>query len=78
MADVFEVEHGERSDAFVERLLARQEFWAIAAQLRADASALGFHELFVAADNEDAHALDFYRALGGAASSATIFSFTPR
>jgi hypothetical protein len=32
-------------------------------------------ELFVAADNEDTHALDFYRALGGTASPVTIFEF---
>lgn len=48
----------------------------LVAELRIQAAALGIHEVFVAADNEDAHALDFYHALGGAASPVTIFSFT--
>ena len=123
MAGVFDEECGELSDAFVEHLLARAEFWAIAAfsgdeliggltahtlpmtrsesfeiflydiAVRADhqrrgigrelvaalstaAAALGIHDLFVAADDEDAHALDFYRALGAAASPVTMFTLT--
>ena len=47
------------------------------AHLRAAAAAVGIDDVFVAADNDDAHALDFYRAVGGAAASVTIFSFTP-
>jgi aminoglycoside 3-N-acetyltransferase I len=39
------------------------------------AGAAGIHDLFVAADDEDAHALDFYRALGGVASPVTVFTF---
>jgi aminoglycoside 3-N-acetyltransferase I len=35
----------------------------------------GIHDLFVPAENEDAHALDFYRALGGVASPVTFFTF---
>jgi aminoglycoside 3-N-acetyltransferase I len=35
----------------------------------------GVHDLFVAADDEDAHAFEFYRALGGAPSSVTFFTF---
>jgi aminoglycoside 3-N-acetyltransferase I len=35
----------------------------------------GIDDIFVAADNEDTHALEFYRALGGTASAVTIFSF---
>lgn len=46
------------------------------AELRAQAAAFGMHELFVPADNEDTHALDFYRALGATAAPVTIFSFT--
>jgi len=34
--------------------------------------------MFVAADNQDLHALDFYRAMGGEPSPVTIFSFTER
>ena len=35
----------------------------------------GFHSLFVPADNEDQHALDFYRAIGGEAQAVTFFNF---
>jgi aminoglycoside 3-N-acetyltransferase I len=35
----------------------------------------GIHDLFVPADDEDAHALEFYRALGGVASPVTFFTF---
>lgn len=123
MADVFE-EGGEvLSDGYLDRLLARAEFWAIAAiddneilggitahtlpmtrnetfelfiydlavrrdrqrqgigrrlvaELRAQAAAQGMEVVFVPADNDDTHALDFYRALGGAPSPVTIFTFT--
>jgi aminoglycoside 3-N-acetyltransferase I len=44
--------------------------------LRDSARAQGISEVFVAADDEDTHALDFYRSLGGAAAPATFFSFT--
>lgn len=123
MADVFETESEPLSDSYLDRLLARDDFWAIGAfadeepiggvtahtlpmtrtesseifiydlavhpahqrtgvgrrlvaELRAQAAALGIGELFVPADNEDVHALDFYRALGGAAAPVTIFTFT--
>jgi aminoglycoside 3-N-acetyltransferase I len=35
----------------------------------------GIDDLFVPADDEDAHALEFYRALGGIASPVTFFTF---
>ncbi len=123
MARVFGEESGELSDAYVQRLLAREDFWALAAfsgdelvggltahtlpmtrtesrevfvydiavradhqrrgigrrlmnDLRAQAAALGIHELFVAADDEDVHALDFYRALGATGAPVTMFSFS--
>jgi aminoglycoside 3-N-acetyltransferase I len=123
MAEVFEAESEPLSDAYLDQLLAREEFWAIGAfagdapiggvtahtlpmtrtesseifiydlavhpdhqrtgvgrqlvaELRAHAAALGIGELFVPADNEDVHALDFYRAIGGAAAPVTIFTFT--
>lgn len=125
MAEVFEEECEVLSDGYVDRLLAREEFWAIAAfdddqiiggvtahtlpmtrtetsemfiydiAVRSDhqrkgvgrhlvadlqdrAAASGIRELFVPADNDDVHALDFYRALGGAASPVTFFTFTHR
>jgi aminoglycoside 3-N-acetyltransferase I len=43
--------------------------------LRAEAARLGIDELFVLADNDDAHALDFYRALGAVPSAVTMFEF---
>jgi aminoglycoside 3-N-acetyltransferase I len=42
------------------------------------AAALGIGEMFVGADDEDTHALDFYRALGGVASAVTNFNFSSR
>jgi aminoglycoside 3-N-acetyltransferase I len=47
----------------------------LVAHLTRIAGAAGIHDLFVAADDEDAHALDFYRALGGVASPVTVFTF---
>lgn len=35
----------------------------------------GIHDVFVPADEEDAHALDFYRALGAEASRVVFFTF---
>jgi aminoglycoside 3-N-acetyltransferase I len=122
MAEVFAEEHDALSDAYVARLLAREELWILAATLdgdpvggltahtlpmtrsesgeifiydlavRADhqrrgvgrllmayltqlAGDAGIHDLFVPADDEDAHAIEFYRALGGAASPVTFFTF---
>lgn len=46
------------------------------AALRKHASDAGIHELFVAADNADEHALDFYRRLGGVATLSTVFAFS--
>jgi aminoglycoside 3-N-acetyltransferase I len=128
MARVFDEECGALSDGYLADLLARPEFWAIAAltgdegkgdelvggvtahtllmtrtesreiflydiavradhqrrgigrqlveHLRRDAAAAGIHVLFVAADDEDTHALDFYRALGGEAAPVTMFDFS--
>ncbi len=123
MATVFEVEHDELSNAYLDRLLSRDDFWAMAAvadgaviggltahtlpmtrtatseififdlavhrehqrqgvgralvaALRAQAAQQGIGVVFVPADNEDVHALDFYHALGGAAAPVTIFTFT--
>jgi len=44
--------------------------------LRERASAAGIEVAWVPADNEDTHALDFYKALGGEPSPATVFTFT--
>ena len=123
MAEVFEEPRGTLGERYVERLLNRADFWALAAlendevvggltahalpmttsesselliydvavgsahqrqgigrqlfaALREQAAAEGIDVLFVPADNEDAHALDFYRAIGGAPAPVTLFSFS--
>jgi aminoglycoside 3-N-acetyltransferase I len=115
----------ELGDAYVDRLLARDDFWAIAAfsgdevvggvtahtlpmtraestelfiydlavrrdhqrrgigrhlvmHLRTAAGEAGIGDVFVPADNDDLHALEFYRAVGGAPSPVTIFTFAGR
>ena len=123
MAEVFEDPRGTLGERYVERLLSRADFWALAAlendevvggltahalpmttsesselfiydvavgsahqrqgigrqlfaALREQAAAEGIDVLFVPADNEDVHALDFYRAIGGAPAPVTLFSFS--
>jgi len=39
------------------------------------AQAEGVNTVFVPADNDDAHALDFYRALNGVPLAVTMFDF---
>ena len=122
MAEVFDEPCEALSDRYLDRLLAREDFWALAAfdgeqiiggvtahslpmtsteavevfiydlavrhdhrrkgvgrhlvtELRDSAAASGIANVFVAADNDDVHALDFYRALGGTASPVTLFAF---
>jgi aminoglycoside 3-N-acetyltransferase I len=123
MAEVFEEPNQTLSDAYLDALLSRTDFWAMAALLgqevvggitahalpmtRAETTELFIYdvavhtdhqrrgvgrqllnalrdaaasesigELFVPADNEDTHALDFYRAVGGVAAAVTIFTFS--
>jgi aminoglycoside 3-N-acetyltransferase I len=123
MASVFEEDVDDLSDDYLDCLLERADFWALAAlvddiivggltahalpltrsasselliydlavrlehqrqgvgrrlvaELRSHAAALGIGTVFVPADNEDAHALAFYRAIGGTASPVTFFTFT--
>jgi len=49
---------------------------ALLTALREMAVAEGITTSFVATDNDDGHALSFYRAVGGEASPVTIFTFT--
>lgn len=123
IANVFETETEPLGDAYLTRLLARNEFWALAASidgrivggltahtlpltrieefeifiydiavtpeyqrrgigrqlietLREQASATGIKLAWVPADNEDTHALDFYKALGGEPAPVTVFTFS--
>ena len=123
MACVFETDAEPLSDAYLARLLVREDFWALSAsvdglivggltayalpltaaetseifiydiavvpdyqrqgigrqlisQLRTQATDFGINVAFVAADNEDVHALDFYNALGGLSASVTMFTFS--
>lgn len=69
------------SEVFIYDLAVRQDHWRqgvasrLVFELRATAALAGIHEIFVAADNEDVDALDFYRALGATASPVTFFTF---
>ena len=122
MAEVFGAAPAALSDAYLDQLLARSDFWVLAAlsdgtvvggltahtlpmtgfegaevflydiavdpnsqrcgfgrrlveTLRREASSAQLNTVFVVADDEDTHALDFYKALGGAASKVTLFDF---
>lgn len=48
---------------------------ALVKELRKLAAEQGITVAFVPADNEDTHALSFYRALGGEAADVTIFTW---
>ncbi len=50
---------------------------ALVEHLVAAADPTSVSSVFVPADDEDVHALDFYRAVGGAAAPVTIFTFDP-
>ena len=43
--------------------------------LRREGAAAGIDVAFVPADDDDTHALDFYRAIGGSPAAVTIFTF---
>ena len=47
----------------------------LVATLREAAEAQGILTCFVPADNEDTHAIHFYRAIGAAESKVTLFTF---
>jgi aminoglycoside 3-N-acetyltransferase I len=51
---------------------------ALVSKLCALAAESGITTSFVPAENEDTHAIDFYRAIGGAGSQVTFFVFTHR
>ena len=45
--------------------------------LRFQARAAGIQVVFVPAENEDIHAIEFYKALGGSPTDVTFFEFGP-
>ncbi len=49
---------------------------ALVRELLELAAAVGIKTSFVPAEDEDTHALEFYRAIGGAASPVTFFTFS--
>ena len=122
MAEVFDEPRRYLPDDYVDTLLVRADFWALAAveddepvggitahvlpmtrspsrelfvydvavredrqrrgvgramlvELIAQAATAGVGSVFVAVADEDVHAMDFYRAVGGAESPVTMFSF---
>lgn len=74
----------QSSEVFIYDLAVRQDYQRqglgsrLVGELIADAAAVGINVAFVPADNEDRHALDFYRAQGAVAAPVTIFTFTAR
>jgi aminoglycoside 3-N-acetyltransferase I len=50
---------------------------AMLVELVAQAGREGLESVFVAVADEDVHAMDFYRAVGGSAAPVTMFSFDP-
>ena len=48
---------------------------AMIARLLEDGAAAGISEMWVPADDEDSHALEFYRRTGGQAQPVTIFTY---
>ena len=74
--------HAELSEVFIYDIAVMPEYQRrgvgrrLVTTLRADAAAAGIGVVFVPADNEDTHALDFYHALGGSPAPVTIFTFS--
>lgn len=80
-AHILAMTRGEASELFVYDIAVRQDHQRtgvgrqLITDLRSIAVAGRIRELFVFADNDDLHALDFYRALGGLATPVTSFTF---
>jgi aminoglycoside 3-N-acetyltransferase I len=71
----------ESTELFIYDVAVRSEYQRrgvgrhLIATLRRQAAEAGIAVLFVPADNEDEHALDFYRAIGGEPTPVTFFDF---
>ncbi len=73
--------HSESDEIFIYDIAVRAEHQRrgvgrlLVAHLRQVASDAEIHDLFVPADDEDTHAIEFYRALGGVGAPVTFFTF---
>lgn len=83
-AHTLQMTRSSSSEVFIYDLAVRQDHQRqgigrrLIHELRGCAAAAGIREIFVAADNADTHALDFYKAQGAVASPVTLFTFTSR
>ncbi|MEO8202169.1 MAG: GNAT family N-acetyltransferase [Gemmatimonadota bacterium] len=70
------------SEVFIYDIAVRPEYQRMGVgrqlveTLRTAAAATGIDDVFVPADNDDLHALAFYRAIGGGPSPVTFFTFS--
>jgi aminoglycoside 3-N-acetyltransferase I len=82
-AHVLPMTRSESSELFIYDLAVHADFQRkgvgrrLVTALCEQASEVGIREVFVSADNDDTHALDFYRNLGGLPSPVTMFTFSP-
>ena len=83
-AHTWPMTRAEQSEIFIYDIAVRKDQQRkgvgrrLVTALLESAVASGIDDVFVAADNDDSHALDFYRALGGVASPVTMFTFSSR
>ena len=83
-AHVLPMTRGETSEMLIYDLAVRDDWRrrgvgrALVQQLLKGAAAAGIGEVWVPADNDDLHALDFYRHTGGVAQAVTIFTYRTR
>lgn len=81
-AHVLPMTRAEASELFIYDLAVRADWQRqgigryLITTLRERAAVAGLQTVFVPADNDDLHALDFYQALGGMPSAVTIFTFS--
>jgi aminoglycoside 3-N-acetyltransferase I len=83
-AHVLPMTRSASSEVFIYDLAVRQTHRRqgvgsrLVRELREAAARAGIHEIFVPADNDDEHALGFYRAQGAIATPVTHFTFGAR
>ncbi|MBB4634848.1 GNAT family N-acetyltransferase [Longimicrobium terrae] len=80
-AHTLRMTRSESSEIFIYDLAVREDVQRrgvgrrLMMELRDQAAAAGIRVLFVPAEDEDEHALHFYRAVGGVPSPVTFFTF---